>query len=164
MRKTSTKLPEMALVGVTVRTSNQQEFDKANAKIPPCVMRYFHQALFNKIPHRKRPGTTICAYTDYESDHTGQYTYFIGEEVTGLEHPLPDGFQTLVIPGQQYMKLTTNPGPMPDVCVTAWQGIWKMSPKELGGKRRYATDFELYDERASDHHNVVLDIYIGIHD
>ncbi len=164
MQKHSTTLPEMTLVGISVRTSNQQEFDKMKGKIFPCVQRYFHGALFNKIPHRKRPGTTICAYTDYESDYTGDYTYFIGEEVSSLDHPLPEGFQTLVIPRQQYAKFTTNSGPMPDVCVNAWQGIWKMSPKELGGKRRYATDFEVYDERASDHHNIVLDIYIGIHD
>ena len=37
-----------------------------------------------------------------------------------------------------------------------------MSPRELGGKRKYETDFEIYDERATDHQNIVLDLYIGI--
>lgn len=35
-------------------------------------------------------------------------------------------------------------------------------PEQLGGERSYIADFEVYDERASDHLNVVLDIYIGI--
>ncbi len=46
--------------------------------------------------------------------------------------------------------------------IEAWQKIWKMSPQTLGGKRRYQTDFEIYDERAVDHQNVILDLYIGI--
>jgi predicted transcriptional regulator YdeE len=75
---------------------------------------------------------------------------------------LPEGFQTLVIPKQQYVKFTTRPAPMPDVILNAWKEIWKMSPNELGGKRCYLTDFEIYDERAADHQNIVLDICVGI--
>jgi len=44
----------------------------------------------------------------------------------------------------------------------AWQQVWNMSPEQLGDTRRYHTDFELYDEKAQDHHNVVCDLYIGI--
>jgi predicted transcriptional regulator YdeE len=51
---------------------------------------------------------------------------------------------------------------MPDVVVKTWESIWKMSPVELGGKRRYAADFEIYDERAADHQNIVLDVFVGI--
>ena len=75
---------------------------------------------------------------------------------------LPEGFQTLHIPRQHYAKFTTNPAPLPDVIVNAWKAIWEMSPRELGGKRKYETDFEIYDERATDHQNIVLDLYIGI--
>jgi predicted transcriptional regulator YdeE len=127
----------------------------------PCVQRYFHGALFEKIPRRLKPGTTFCAHTDYETDYRGAYTYFIGEEVSLLD-TLPEGFEILVIPKQDYAKFTTTPAPMPDVLVNAWQEIWKMTPRQLGGKRCYQTDFEIYDERASDHHNIVLDLYIGI--
>lgn len=51
---------------------------------------------------------------------------------------------------------------MPDVIVNAWKEIWKMPSKQLGGHRSYKTDFEIYDERASDHQNIILDLYIGI--
>lgn len=131
-------------------------------KIFPCVHKYFHSALFNQIPHRKNPGTTFCAYTDYESDYMGEYTYFIGEEVTSFD-ALPEGFQQLTIPKQHYAKFTAGPAPMPNVIVNAWNEIWKMSPQKMGGKRNYQTDFEIYDERAADEQKIVLDIYIGIH-
>jgi predicted transcriptional regulator YdeE len=51
---------------------------------------------------------------------------------------------------------------MPDVIVNAWKEIWEMSSKQLGGHRAYKTDFEIYDESAVDHQNIVLDLYIGI--
>ncbi|MBM3192152.1 MAG: GyrI-like domain-containing protein [Chlamydiae bacterium] len=162
MQRESIARPEIKLIGICVRTNNEQELDKMKGKIFPCVQKYFHGALFEKIPHRKRPGTTLCAYTDYETDCTGDYTYFIGEEVSSFGSPLPEGFQKLVIPSQQYVKFTTNRAPMPDVVINAWKAIWAMSSRELGGKRCYKTDFEVYDERAADHQNIVLDVYIGI--
>ena len=162
MQQTLIEKPEIKLVGLAVRTSYKQEMDKMNGHIFPCIKRYFHEALFDKIANRKKPGTTFCAYTDYDSDYKGGYTYFIGEEVTAFEFQIPEGFQTLKIPRQYYAKFTTNPLPMPDVVVNAWQAVWAMSPKELGGKRLYQTDFEVYDERASDHQRIVLDLFVGI--
>ena len=162
MQQSLIKLPEIKLVGICVRTNNQQEQDKMQGKIFPCVQRYFHSQLADKIPQRKKPGTTFCAYTDYVSDYTGDYTYFIGEEVVFFAPTLPEGFERLVIPEQQYVKFTTPPAPMPDVVINAWSKIWTMSPKQLGGTRAYKTDFEIYDERASDHQNIVMDLFIGI--
>lgn len=46
--------------------------------------------------------------------------------------------------------------------IDMWQNIWKMNASDLGGERAYIADFEVYDERSSDHNNVTLDIYIGI--
>jgi len=162
MLQTMTKKDEIKLVGLSVRTSYKQEVNKMTGLIFPCIQKYFHQKLFEKIPHRKKPGTTFCAYTDYESDYTGAYTYFIGEEVSHIEKNPPEGFAILIIPPQHYAKFTTSPAPMPEVIIDAWQSIWKMSPKQLGGKRPYITDFEVYDERAADHQRIVLDVYVGI--
>lgn len=103
MQRESISKPEIKLIGICVRTNNEQESDKMKEKIFPCIQKYFHGALFEKIPNRKKPGTTFCAYTDYESDYTGDYTYFVGEEVSSFDRPLPEGFQKLVIPSQQCM-------------------------------------------------------------
>lgn len=162
MQKELVTKPEIKLVGISVRTNNEQELDKMKGNILPCIQKYFHQGLAEKISNRKRPGTTFCAYTDYETDYNGAYTYFIGEEVSSFNTELPEGFQQLVIPKQQYTKFTTSPAPMPDVIVNAWREIEEMSSKQLGGHRSYKTDFEVYDERAADHQNIVLDLYIGI--
>lgn len=162
MFQTTVALPEIHLVGISVRTSYENEIDKMKGKIFPCVQRYFHGSLIDKIPNRKKPGVTYCVYTNYESDCMGAYTYFIGEEVSTFDTELPDGYQKITLPQQIYTKFTTNPAPMPDVIVNAWETIWKMTPKELGGKRVYHSDFEVYDERAADHNKVVLDIYVGI--
>jgi len=156
---------EHLLVGCKIRTNNANEANMVTGKIFPCIMQYYRKNLPEKIPHRKKPGTTYCVYTEYESDHTGDYTYFIGEEVTEVAE-LPDGFVSIKIPKQTYAKFTTDSGPMPDVVRDAWYKIWAMSEEALGGKRNFQADFEVYDERASDptHKNVVLDLFIGIAD
>lgn len=162
MQQIIVKLPQIQLVGIQVRTSYQKELDRSQSNIGPCVQHYFHQALFEKIPYRKKPGTTICAYTDYQDEYRGAYTYFIGEEVSSIDDSLSSELQVLVIPPQRYAKFTTSPGPMPDVIVNAWKEIWALSPQQLGGKRGYLTDFELYDERAAQHDKVVLDLFVGL--
>jgi predicted transcriptional regulator YdeE len=161
MNKELIKLPEMKLMGISIRTNNREEVSPGTAKILGCAQRYFQEHLADKTPHRKRPGTTFCAYTNYESDHTGDYTYFIGEQVSDFSS-LPTGLETLVIPEQSYVKFTNGPGAMPEVVREPWFAIWDMSPEELGGTRAYLTDFEVYDERAADPEKVILDIYIGL--
>lgn len=51
---------------------------------------------------------------------------------------------------------------MPTVCIDAWKEIWKMQEADFGGKITYITDFEIYDERAKDYGNAILDIYIAV--
>ncbi len=161
MQKSITKLPEIKLIGITTRTNLANEMNRTSAKIGPTAQEYFHEKLAAEIPHRKMPGTTYSVYTEYESDFTGSYTYFIGEEVT-LFDGVPKNFKTLTIKPQTYVKFTTEPGPMPTVVIEAWKKIWGMGAEELGGNRNYIADFEIYDERAADPQKVVLDIYIGI--
>jgi predicted transcriptional regulator YdeE len=43
-----------------------------------------------------------------------------------------------------------------------WQNIWRIKSDELGGKRAYIADFEVYDNRALDLRKTVLDIYLGV--
>ncbi len=70
--------------------------------------------------------------------------------------------EQLTIPRQTYVKFKTDVGPMPQICITAWQEIWKMESTALGGERNYLSDFEIYDDRALDPKNTAFDIYIGI--
>ena len=161
MQKTVTELPEIKLLGILCRTNNTAEMNISSAKIAPTIQKYFRQAVGEEIPNRKNPGTTYCVYTDYESDFTGDYTYFIGEEVKFVGDSM-EGFSSIIIPAQNYAKFTSKPGIMPEVCIDMWQNIWKLKSGELGGKRAYLADFEVYDKRALDPSKTVLDIYVGV--
>jgi predicted transcriptional regulator YdeE len=161
MQKVPVYIPAIKLIGLKVRTNNRNEFNAETAQIGSTVAKYFQERWTDKILHRKNPGVTLCAYTEYESDYTGDYTYYIGEEVTSMSL-LSEGLSELRIPAQQYIKFMTEPGPMPHVEIEAWQKIWIMSPDELGGVRSYNTDLVVYDERAHAPGRAVVDIYIGI--
>ena len=156
-------MAELKLVGITTRTNNSKIFesDPSTNKIAATVQKYFHNGLAEKLKNRKNPGTTFCVYTNYESDVNGDYTYFIGEEVTSFDD-VDSAFEMLTVPAQNYAKFTNEPGSMPTVCIEMWQNIWKMNSSDLGGERAYIADFEVYDERSRDHNNVTFDIYIGI--
>ena len=161
MYKTQVQLTEIKLVGITARTNNRSEMDLVTAKIGATIQEYFGKDISTAIPQRKNPGKTYCVYTNYSSDFTGDYTYFIGEEVEFFGE-IPEGFQTLVIPVQLYTKFTTNQGKMPEICINAWYEIWNMTTQDFGGARSYVADFEVYDERSHDPENAVIDIYIGV--
>lgn len=152
---------EIKLVGLTVRTNNKNEMKPATSKISELAGNYWGQNIASQIPSRKNPGATFSVYTEYDSDEHGDYTYFVGEEVDSFEN-IPSDMQQLVIPAAKYQKFTTTSGKMPEVVINAWQQIWKMTASDFGGNRAYIADFELYDQRASDPDNTILDIYIGV--
>lgn len=161
MRKTIIQQPEIKLVGITARTNNQAEFDPTTAQIGATIQKYFVLGVPGQILHRKNPGTTFCVYTEYESDQTGSYTYFIGEEVKKYEE-VPAHLVTLTIPAQTYAQFTTPKGTLPEIVIDAWIEIWQMNTDLLGGKRSFMADFEIYDERARDAQKAAIDICIGI--
>ncbi len=161
MYKIVTELTEIKLVGIKTRTNNKAEFKPENAKIGAMIQAYDNHNISDKIIVRKTPGVVYCIYTEYESDLHGDYTYFIGEEVDNFDN-VSEQLSKLIIPNQKYVKFTTDQGIMPGVCINAWKEIWQMDASMLGGTRGYIADFEVYDKRAQDPNNTVLDIYIGI--
>ncbi|MES2203642.1 MAG: GyrI-like domain-containing protein [Pseudomonadota bacterium] len=161
MKKELTQKNKIKLIGLTTRTNNQNEMNPTTGKIGSMIGEFFGNQWNAKIANRKNPGITFCIYTEYASDEHGDYTYFIGEEVNDFDQ-VPEGMKTLVIPASDYQKFTTPAGKMPDIVIQAWQAIWKMTPEALGGKRAYQADFEVYDQRAQDPENSVVDIYIGV--
>jgi predicted transcriptional regulator YdeE len=161
MNKITQHLAEIKLVGITAITSNAREMNPETSKIGPTMQKFFGSGMQAQIFGRKNPGTVFAVYTNYASDEHGEYTYFLGEEVNDFEN-IGQGFETLTIPAQTYVKFTSTPGKMPTVCIDMWQNIWKMKAADLGGKRAYIADFEIYDERSQNPEHAVLDIYIGI--
>ena len=161
MKKIKEELNAFDVIGLCVQSNNKIEEDFENSKIFPVVRRFVHDKIADQIPGRASTGVLYCGYTDYESDHEGEYTYFIGERVEqGTETPA--GLMKITIPQQSYIKITSGPAPMPQVVKEPWQKIWGMTARDLGGQRSFKTDFEIYDERAADHSAIVMDIFVGI--
>lgn len=161
MQQIATKLPEIKLIGIKCRTNNAAEQDINKSKIGRMIQKYFQNGFPEKIVNRINPYTTYCVYTEYDSDQNGDYTYFIGEEVSASSLA-PEGMFELTIPAQDYIKFNNGPGAMPAVCINVWQKIWGMTTEGFGGRRAYLADFEVYDGRAADPNNTVLDVYVGV--
>lgn len=161
MKKELTNKNEMILVGLKIRTNNENEMSSQTAKIGEISSRFWNQNIASQILHRKNPGVTLSVYAEYESNEHGDYTYFIGEEVSSFAD-IPSGLEKLTIPAAKYQKFTTPVGQMPDVIIDAWEKIWEMSESDFEGKRAYLADFEVYDHRANDSSQTSLDVYIGI--
>lgn len=161
MEKQNIHLNGKPIIGIAVRTSYDIEHSE-KAKIGRLWERYVREEIASGIPDRKNPGTTYCVYYDYaDHDHMGEYTCLIGEEVTDISG-ISDSLELARIPDQNYAKFTTPAGVFPIVVIEAWHQIWEMNSKDFGGKRAYEADFEVYDSRAQNPANAVLDIYIGI--
>ena len=161
MTKSRKNLEEIKLVGISMRTNNKLEMDLSEAKIPQIIDKYFTQNISSNIPSRKSPGITFCAYYNYETDFNGDYSYIIGEEVSQFDE-IPENYTSLVIPKGNYVQFTSPRGVMPDIVIDLWKKIWNMDEKELGGKRRYTVDYEIYDERSVDPKNSIVEVNIGI--
>ncbi len=155
-------IPKFTLIGLTVRTNNKNEMNPEVAKIGSLANYYWSNNVAKKIKHRLNPGVTYSVYTDFESDEHGEYTYFIGEAVDSIDGQDLSQFKVLTVSQSNYQKFTTDSGKMPDIVINAWHKIWSMKKDDFNGERTYITDFEIYDQRASDPNNAVVDIYIGI--
>jgi len=151
--------PGFYIVGVSARTNNAHEM-AGNGKIGSVWQSFLQPSLIAKIPN-KVGVDPIAVYTDYETDHTGYYTYLLGLPVSPGES-VPASFIVKRVPAGRYAVFTSGRGPITRVVPEIWQRIWAMSAKELGGKRAFQSDFEIYDQRAADPENAQIDVYVGL--
>lgn len=136
-----------SLTGIEARTTNAAEMS-GHGIIPALWGRYV-----TEFP----PAASIyVVYTDYESDEHGPYTYFIGSK-TPRAASAPGGVVTRQVPGGNYQVYTSERGPLPTVVPQVWQRIWS----EAKG-RAYKADFELYDARAANQLDGLVDVYVGL--
>lgn len=159
MNKEAITKPEIKLVGITVRTNNKNERDPATKRIFPNMQKYFQEQMHEQTKNRINQDSMYSAYYDYESDHTGDYTHFFGQEVSSFDDQ-PAHLEQLTIPAQSYVKYTPSPAPMPQVIFDTWQTVW--DDKEVDSRRAYNVDFEIYDERSRDMDSATFDLFIGV--
>ena len=147
------------IAGLTTRTNNAHEMS-GKGKIGNVWQTFLEPSLVAKIPN-KVGVDLIAVYTDYETDHTGHYTYLLGLPISSAES-LPASLTVKHITPGRYAVFSSSKGPITQVVPEIWQRIWSMSPEELGGKRAFQTDFEIYDQRAANPENAQIDVYVGL--
>lgn len=147
------------VAGFRARTNNASEAS-GHGVIGQLWQDFYQKNLAAQIPHRIG-ADTIVVYSDYASDEKGDYTYLLGARVSSIEN-LPSGMSYRKIVSGKYAVLTTDRGPVTDVVPAEWKKIWQMRPEDMGGKRAFLTDYEVYDQRAADPQNARVEFHIGI--
>jgi predicted transcriptional regulator YdeE len=151
---------EFTIIGISARTNNAQEA-AGNGVIPKQWDKFYKEDVLDKIPNKVDPAIYVV-YADYASDRNGDYSYIIGAKVSDAS-AVPSGLVARTVSAGKYAVVTSERGAIPKVIVEAWQGIWVLEDQaQLGGKRTYNTDFEVYDQRAHDPQDSQIDIYVGV--
>jgi predicted transcriptional regulator YdeE len=147
------------VAGYSTRTNNAKEAS-GQGQIGPLWQRWFAESLGAKIPNRV-DNDVVVVYSEYVSDEKDDYTYILGARVSSVDH-LPAGVTYRKVVAGQYSLFTTDKGPVTQVVPAEWRKIWAMSPGDLGGRRAFVTDFEVYDQRSADPQNAQVEIHIGL--
>lgn len=147
------------VVGIAVRTSNAKE-GTAEGLIGKQWQRLMKEGLLAEIPN-KADDNIVAVYTEYASDKNGEYTYVLGARVTNTES-IPAGMVAKKVAAGRYALFTSEKGPVQKVVVEMWQRVWATPQSALGGDRTYKADFEVYDQRAQNPADAVVDLYVGV--
>jgi predicted transcriptional regulator YdeE len=144
------------VAGVSARTTNAREMT-AEGVIPKLWIGAID--VRDKSLHGL-DAAMIALYTEYENDEHGAYTFVLGAKADPA-WDIPDGLVMKAVPAGKYAVFTCERGPVQKVVVETWQRIWSELPaaKNL---RSYIADFEVYDQRAADPADAVVDIYVGV--
>jgi len=151
--------PGFTVVGISARTTNAIEMSGRGA-IGNEWNRFIKDGLLAKIPNRVDTNI-IALYTDYESDHSGAYTFMLGAKVSSAEN-VPPGMVMKEVPHGEYAVFTSARGPAAKVVPESWRRINSLPKSAPGGDRTYRADFEVYGPRAADPQHAQVEIYIGI--
>ena len=149
----SVKVPEFKLVGIELKDKTTNQDGQSNIDCGNLWQRFEKEGIFNQIPDKKE-NKVYAVYFDYEGDHSGPFSYFIGCNVDP-QASVPDGLKSIQVPAQEYQKVTAK-GKMPNCIAETWKDIWDSEMK-----RSYTYDFEVYDERSADWENAEVDIFIA---
>lgn len=155
MQPERTSLGELKLVGTPVRTTNEAEMNPDIAKIPANWQRFWQEDLSAQIPNAVEPNVVYGSYSDYETDHTGEFIQVVGVQVSSLDE-IPDGMVAVHIPAQDYLVFPAR-GEMPQIIGETWGAIWEYFSENKAVERAYSADFEKYRPDGSG-----ADIFIAI--
>ncbi len=94
-----------------------------------------------------------AVYCEYDSDHTGEYTFVLGYEIPATAAAVedtPEGLVVANIPAAQYAVIEAR-GEQPEALISAWEHVWTSTLA-----RSYICDFEVHWGP------VAVEIHVGI--
>ena len=154
----STNIASFTVIGIEARTTNAKEATPEGI-IGKQWQKFFGEGVLDRIPDRI-DRKVYAVYSDFASDHHGEYSFLIGSKVKQGTAPPTDMVAKRIRAGR-YTVFTSEKGPFAKVVPSLWQKIFRL--EDAGTlKRAYQTDFELYDQRAQDPQNGQVDIYVGV--
>jgi len=131
---------EFYIVGIAVRTSNQNGQSKND--IDDLWFKFMDDNLIKHIPN-KESNDVYCVYTNYETDHTGEYTAVLGCKVNSITN-INSNFTVVSISAGKYQVYSLK-NKLSEAIGAAWQQIWASDIS-----RKYTADFDLYSSGANE--------------
>jgi len=128
------------IVGIAVRTSNQNGQSKND--IDDLWFKFMDDNLIKHIPN-KESNDVYCVYTNYETDHTGEYTAVLGCKVNSITN-INSNFTVVSISAGKYQVYSLK-NKLSEAIGAAWQQIWASDIS-----RKYTADFDLYSSGANE--------------
>ncbi len=146
-------LDSFHVIGVKINTTNENM--QSSKDLPALWDKFINEKIADKIPG-KIGNEIYCVYTDYEGDDTQPYAAIVGCKVSDVSS-LPAGLESVTISKGVYQKFNVKGDLMSDIIWKAWGDI-----HHKGLPRTYATDFEVYGEKAQNPKDGELEIFVGV--
>ncbi|WDE96877.1 GyrI-like domain-containing protein [Lentisphaera profundi] len=138
------------IYGLKARTNNANEFSTDKGLIAP-LWKTFNDSITVDYTNGAR---VFGLYCDYESDHSKDYTVFVGTDQNYAQSTI--ALESREIPSANYLLFEAQ-GDMPQTLIDTWTIIWEyFSKADCFHQRLYSTDFEFYTSSTS------IEIYISI--
>jgi predicted transcriptional regulator YdeE len=147
------QLASFYIVGISVQTTNAN--NQAATDIGALWQKFIGENITSNILN-KIDDTVYSVYCRYESDYTAPYTTLLGCKVNSIEN-VPDGFDYVEIAAGNYQQFESKGNLIEGAVYKTWLDIWNTDLP-----RSYTTDFEVYDEKAANQTNAIVDIFIAL--
>ena len=139
------RIEEFAVTGLSIRTSNKDEFNQETAKLPHLWKQFYSEIIDCQ--------SIYGVYANYDSDSNGFYSVTAGTKA-GADFS-NQHLSTVKVEAGDYLVFEGR-GAMPETVIETWQRVWNYFTNNTDYKRKFVTDFEHY--QGQDH----VAVYIGI--
>ncbi|MDN4503294.1 GyrI-like domain-containing protein [Alteromonadaceae bacterium BrNp21-10] len=149
-------LPSFIVYGLSVRTNNVSEIQQNGG----AIGRLWQEFYANIAPHLNNNSKLYGVYTDYESDHAGDYSVLASTDDPALHAKLADDANIDVkqhtVAAGRYVVFR-GMGPMPQAVIELWAQVWQFfTDDNCPYTRIYTSDFEFYKS------DTEVEIYMAI--